>query len=747
MSESNVSFDRSRPGRLSIKSTKDICGREIYRYPRCLPWRRAANLIVRPLQAGDKKHMCGFAGILERDNQTSESALRAIAARMADTLRHRGPDDTGVWVDAAAGVGLSHRRLSILDLSPAGHQPMVSASGRHVIVFNGEIYNSLQLRCELDQVTRGSLSFRGHSDTEVMLAAFDHWGVRRAISRMNGMFAFALWDRQERILYLGRDRLGEKPLYYGWIGKTFLFGSELKALRSNPDFTAGINRHALALYMRHNCVPAPYSIYQGIFKVLPATILAVSAETPGAAASIPYWSLKEVIERGRADPFLGSEQEAVGELERLLRDAVKIRMLADVPLGAFLSGGVDSSTVVALMQAQSERPVKTFTIGSHEPDYDEAGHAKRVACHLGTDHTELYATPAEAVAVIPRLPEIYDEPFADSSQIVTFLIAELARHHVTVGLCGDGGDEVFGGYNRHIWNDRIWNSIKWAPRIARIAAAKAIRQISPHKWQALYQSLTPVLPPSLMQERFGYKLHKLAQVIPAFNPQAMYFTLASHWLEPQSVVWGAKEPETHLTRTEAWPDLPDLAERMMFLDAATYLPDDVLTKVDRATMAVSLEARVPFLDHRIVEFAGRLPLSMKVRNGRGKWILRRLLGRYVPPELTERPKTGFGIPLDRWLRGPLREWAESLLDAGRLRSEGLLNPRPIRKMWGDLLTGGYAWQYHIWDVLMFQAWCSAQQQSKCKLESALLAGPDGVSDPRTVRRSCWPSRSCLETGG
>ncbi len=665
--------------------------------------------------------MCGFAGFIDFGRGTGEQALRVTVARMANTLRHRGPDDAGVWVDAAAGVALGHRRLSILDLSPAGHQPMVSPSGRYVIVFNGEIYNCQQLRRELDQVTIGGLSFRGHSDTEVMLKAFEHWGVQRAICRMNGMFAFALWDQNERILYLGRDRLGEKPLYYGWIGKTFLFGSELKALRCHPDFTAGINRHALALYMRHNCVPAPYSIYQGIFKVLPATILAVSAETPGAAASIPYWSLKEVIERGRADPFLGSEQEAVGELERLLRDAVKIRMLADVPLGAFLSGGVDSSTVVALMQAQSERPVKTFTIGSHEPDYDEAGHAKRVACHLGTDHTELYATPAEAVAVIPRLPEIYDEPFADSSQIVTFLIAELARHHVTVGLCGDGGDEVFGGYNRHIWNDRIWNSIKWAPRIARIAAAKAIRQISPHKWQALYQSLTPVLPPSLMQERFGYKLHKLAQVIPAFNPQAMYFTLASHWLEPQSVVWGAKEPETLLTRTEAWPDLPDLAERMMFLDAATYLPDDILTKVDRATMAVSLEARVPFLDHRVVEFAWRLPKPFKVHNGQGKVILRRVLHQYVPPELTDRPKSGFGIPLDTWLRGPLRDWAESLLDETRLRNEGFLNPQPIREHWNDHLAGNCDLQYHLWDVLMFQAWYSAQGQAKKETESILAA--------------------------
>jgi len=691
--------------------------------------------------------MCGFAGILERDNQTSESALRAIAARMADTLRHRGPDDTGVWVDAAAGVGLSHRRLSILDLSPAGHQPMVSASGRHVIVFNGEIYNSLQLRCELDQVTRGSLSFRGHSDTEVMLAAFDHWGVRRAISRMNGMFAFALWDRQERVLYLGRDRLGEKPLYYGWIGRTLLFGSELKALRCHPDFRAEINRDALALYFRHNCIPAPHSIYKGIYKLPPATILAVSIDTAEAAAPVPYWSLKELVERGLANPFSGSEENAVDELDALLRDAVKIRMLADVPLGVFLSGGVDSSTVVALMQAQSNRPVRTFSIGFCEPDYNEAKHAKAVAQHLGTEHTELYVRPTEAMEVIPRLPEMYDEPFADSSQIVTFLIARLAREHVTVCLSGDGGDEVFGGYNRHIWNSRVWKSIRWVPRSVRMAAARAICRVPPYRWDALFQRLSPLLPIKVRHNQFGYKVHKIAGILPSPSPRNMYLVLASHWTEAESVVLGAKEPETLLTRDDAWPHLPGFSQLMMFLDAATYLPDDILTKVDRATMAVSLEARVPLLDPRVVEFAWRLPSSLKIRNGRGKWILRRLLGRYVPPELTERPKTGFGIPLDRWLRGPLREWAESLLDAGRLRSEGLLNPRPIRKMWGDLLTGGYAWQYHIWDVLMFQAWCSAQQQSKCKLESALLAGPDGVSDPRTVRRSCWPSRSCLETGG
>jgi asparagine synthase (glutamine-hydrolysing) len=665
--------------------------------------------------------MCGFAGILERDYRTSESALRAIAARMAGTLRHRGPDDAGVWVDAAAGIGLGHRRLSILDLSSAGHQPMLSASGRHVIVFNGEIYNSLELRRELDQVTRGSLFFRGHSDTEVMLAAFDHWGVLPGISRMNGMFAFALWDRQERILYLGRDRLGEKPLYYGWIGRTFLFGSELKALRCHPDFRAEINRDALALYFRHNCIPAPHSIYEGIYKLPPATILTVTVDTPNAAAPVPYWSLKEVVERGLASPFSESEEDAVEELEALLRDAVKIRMLADVPLGVFLSGGVDSSTVAALMQAQSERPARSFSIGSYERDCNEAKYARAVAQYLGTEHTELYVTPAEAMGVVPCLPEMYDEPFADSSQIVTFLIARLARQHVTVCLSGDGGDEVFGGYNRHVWNDLVWKSIQWVPRSVRMSAARAICRVPPYRWDGLFQRLSPLLPPHLRHNQFGHKVHKIAGILPASSPLCMYLGLVSHWTETESLVLGAHEPETLITRADACPHLPGLSQQMLFLDAATYLHDDILTKVDRATMAVSLEARVPLLDPRVVEFAWRLPSSLKIRNGRGKWILRRILARYVPPQLTERPKAGFSIPLDTWLRGPLRDWAESLLDAGRLRSEGLLNPRPIRQMWRDLLAGSHAWQHHIWDVLMFQAWCSAQHHLQRKLESAVMA--------------------------
>jgi asparagine synthase (glutamine-hydrolysing) len=659
--------------------------------------------------------MCGFAGMIDLSRQTGEPELRATVARMADTLRHRGPDDGGIWAEAAAGIALGHRRLSIVDLSPAGHQPMMSRGGRYVVVFNGEIYNHRELHHLLDR--GGSLPFRGHSDTEVMLDAFERWGVQAAVCRMNGMFAFALWDRRERVLYLGRDRLGEKPLYYGWTGKIFLFGSELKALRCHPDFTGRIDRHALALFMRHNCIPAPHSIYEGIFKLEPGTILALSAERMGAETATSYWSAKQAVESGLAHPFSGSEEEAVEELDHLLRDAVKIRMLADVPLGAFLSGGVDSSIIVALMQAQSERPVKTFTIGSYEAAYNEAVHARDVARHLGTDHTELYVTPVEAIGVIPRLPEIYDEPFADSSQVVTFLIAKLARQHVTVGLSGDGGDEVFGGYNRHVWNDRIWESIKWAPQKTRMAAANAIRKISPTKWQALFKTLSPGLPRRLRQMQFGYKLHKLAGVLPAHSPQAMYFTLCSHWAEPRAVVVGSKEPKSLLMRTDAWPLLPDFVQQMMFVDTVTYLPDDILTKVDRATMAVGLEARVPFLDHRVVEFAWRLPKHLRVHNGQGKVILRRVLHQYVPSELTDRPKSGFGIPLDTWLRGPLRDWAESLLEETRLRNEGFFNPGPIREYWGHHLAGNYDFQYHVWDVLMFEAWYASHRQARPQTES------------------------------
>lgn len=653
--------------------------------------------------------MCGLTGFFDASRQTSREELRATVMRMANTLRHRGPDDGGTWVDEEAGITMGHRRLSIIDLSPEGHQPMHSECGRYVVVFNGEIYNFLELRRKLETLGHG---FRGHSDTEVLLASVKQWGLRQAVERFVGMFAFTLWDRKEHVLYFVRDRLGIKPLYYGWMGKTFLFGSELKALRVHPDFKRKINRNALALYMRFCYIPAPYSIYEGIYKLPPGTILTLPCADPGTDPTpIPYWSAKEVAERGIAGPFTGSVDEAIAHLDTLLRNAIKLRMIADVPLGAFLSGGVDSSTVVALMQAQCGQPVKTFSIGFYEQDYNEANHAKAVAAHLGTDHTELYVTPEQAMAVIPKLPTLYDEPFSDSSQIPTFLVSELARQKVTVSLSGDGGDELFAGYNRYFWCRSIWQKIGWMPQGLRDTAAKALTMLSPQAWEAVFSKLDPILPGKIKQRTPGDKLHKLAEILAVENPEEMYHSLVSTWKKPTDVVIDASEPITMLTDRDRWADLPDFTQRMIYLDTVTYLPDDILTKVDRASMGVSLEARVPFLDHRVVEFAWRVPLSMKIRDGQGKWLLRQVLYRYVPRELIERPKAGFGVPIDRWLRKPLREWADDLLDRESLKREGYLRPEPIWKIWREHLNGERNWQYYLWGVLMFQAWLEKEKKS------------------------------------
>jgi len=536
-----------------------------------------------------------------------------------------------------------------------------------------------------------------------MLAAFEEWGIEEAVKRFIGMFAFALWDRDKHILYLVRDRLGIKPLYYGWINGAFVFGSELKALRAYPGFCQPIDRKALTLFMRYNCIPAPYSIYKGISKLLPGHIAKVCRHSKNIEFT-KYWSAQSVAKQGLMSPFEGSEDEAVEQLDRLLRDAIKCRMISDVPLGAFLSGGIDSSTVVAMMQAQSGRPVKTFSIGSVVSDYDEAQDAKAVAKYLGTDHTELYITPEQAMAVIPKLPTLYDEPFADSSQIPTFLVSELARKHVIVSLSGDGGDELFGGYNRHAWAPRIWNRIGGYPQFLRKGLSSAIGCLSPKSWDAFFQKINRLFPGRFDHRTIGYKMQKLAEVLPAGSAAEMYRILTSHWRNPSALVLGGEEP------TERWSDsgnkmlVDDFAHYMMLKDLMTYLPDDILTKVDRASMGVSLEVRVPILDHRVVEFAWRLPLSMKIRNGQGKWILRQVLHKYVPRELVERPKSGLGIPIDSWLRGPLRNWAESLLDESRLRQEGFFNPDPIRQKWAEHLSGKRNWAYHLWDVLMFQAW-------------------------------------------
>lgn len=645
--------------------------------------------------------MCGIAGIIAA-RLPEEKDCAEVARRMAERLRHRGPDDEGVWADPASGVALAHRRLSILDLSPAGHQPMASASGRYVIVFNGEIYNHLEMRQELNEV-----KWRGHSDTETLLAAIAAWGLERTLRRAVGMFAIALWDREERALYLARDRMGEKPLYYGLQGGALLFASELKALRACPGFRGEVNRQALTLLLRHNAIPAPYSIYQGIFKLLPGTVLQLSlTDVARHELSVPrpYWSLREVAEEGQRNPFTGSDVEAADELERLLQQSIAGQMISDVPLGAFLSGGIDSSSVVALMQAQSGRPVRTFTIGFRESGYNEAEHARAVAAHLGTEHTELYVSPEEAMAVIPRLPELYDEPFADSSQIPTFLLSKLTRQHVTVSLSGDGGDELFGGYNRYVWASSVWRRMRWLPRSMRVAFAGVVTVVPPAAWGRVFRALDIFLPDGWRQANPGDKLHKLAEVLPARSPEEIYSCLISHWKRPADVVKQGMEPSIMPADVARPIELLDLEHRMMYLDSVSYLPDDILVKLDRAAMGVSLETRVPFLDHRLVEFAWRLPLSMKVRDSQGKWLVRRVLDRYVPRALIERPKMGFGIPLDAWLRGPLKDWAEELLSASLLASDGFLNPGPVRERWREHLGGRRNWSYHIWDVLMFQAW-------------------------------------------
>ncbi|MEH2148917.1 asparagine synthase (glutamine-hydrolyzing) [Nostoc sp.] len=644
--------------------------------------------------------MCGIAGFWNISKRVSPEELCYIVEQMSDTLLHRGPDNGGSWVDAEIGIALGHRRLAIVDLSPEGHQPMISANGRYVIVFNGEIYNFLELKRQLESLGH---HFRGRSDTEVMLASFSQWGLYEALGRFNGMFAFALWDRQERILHLGRDRLGEKPVYYGWMGQTFLFGSELKALKVHPAFQAKINRDALAVFLRNNYVPAPYSIYEGIYKLPPGTVLTWNG-MDAHPNPVPYWSALKAAELGVNQPFTGSEIEAVTQMEALLQDAVGLRMVADVPLGAFLSGGVDSSTVVALMQAQSSQSVKTFTIGFDEDSYNEAHYAKAVAQHLGTDHTELYVTPKDALAVIPKLPTLYDEPFSDSSQIPTFLISQLAKQHVTVSLSGDGGDELFAGYKRYFWGRSTWQKIGWIPPTLRQAVARSLSSLSPQTWNRGLANFHGLLPAKLKQPTPGDKLHWIAEILAVSDAKALYTSMISHWKEREALVVNSLKPLMNYSDRQQLTQLPDFIQQMMYHDTVNYLPDDILVKVDRASMGVSLESRIPFLDHRVVELAWRIPMSMKIRNGQGKWLLRQILYKYVPQNLIERPKMGFGMPIDSWLRVPLRDWAEALLDEHRLQQQGFLNPQPIRQKWAEHLSSERDWQNYLWDVLMFQAW-------------------------------------------
>ena len=644
---------------------------------------------------------------------------------MASTIAHRGPDDGGVWTDDAAGIALGHRRLSILDLSPAGHQPMLSPSGRFVIAFNGEIYNHEALRSKLAGSGSEQVQWRGHSDTETLLACIEHWGFEETLAQSVGMFAVALWDRRERQLLLARDRFGEKPLYYGWAGGSFVFGSELKALRAFPEFDNQVSREALAQYLRFLYVPAPRSIYEDIFKLEPGCLLVIRGTAPAAPPNAPlrppashgrlqlrrWWSLSAAVEERAANQFT-DEGEALTALDDGLQQAVKLQSLADVPLGAFLSGGVDSSLIAALMQQQASVPVKTFTVGFEEAAFDESPHARAVARHLGTEHAEFFVSAAEALAVIPDLPTMYDEPFADSSQIPTHLVCRAARRQVTVALSGDAGDELFGGYNRYFWAPKIWKRLSWLPYPVRRAFGTAVGAIPAGGWDVLGATLNQLRPGTEGVARLGSKAHKLAARLDGVRGlDDLYLNLVSEWQAPTQVVRGlggaVREPGSLLADPLPGSGVDEAQLRMMYRDSVTYLPDDILCKVDRAAMAISLETRVPFLDHRVAELAWRLPLAMKIRGNEGKWALRQLLYRRVPRELIERPKAGFEMPVGQWLRGPLREWAEGLLDESRLTREGYLNPRPIRETWRQHLNGRYDWTPRLWSIVMFQAWLEA----------------------------------------
>ena len=646
--------------------------------------------------------MCGITGFYSKSKFKFDDAI----IKMNKAIYHRGPDSGSSWFSMNSGIVLGHQRLSILDLSDAGSQPMQSNSGRFILTYNGEIYNHLEIRSEL-KTNNSKIKWRGNSDTETLIEAIDFWGIETSLKKIEGMFAFGIWDQKEQSLILARDRIGEKPLYFGWQGdgdnKVFIFGSELKALKVHPQFKGFINRDVITLLLRHNYIPAPYSIYKNIFKLTPGHYLKLNKnnlEKNELPISKKYWSLTEAAINGKNNQLKQNEEEIQQDLEKLLKLSVKKQMISDVPLGAFLSGGIDSTTIVALMQSISNTPVKTFTIGFNENEYSEAEYAKKISKHLGTDHTELYVSSKDALNVIPKLPNIYDEPFSDSSQIPTFLVSKLTKQHVKVALSGDGGDELFCGYNRYLMTSKYWKIFRLMPLYIRKILASGFRSISVNKWNMISSNL-PILN---KYPNFGHKIHKGADVLELETIDKLYYFLSSHWQNPTELVIGSKEPGTLLNKFK--PGLEGLGyqEQMMALDFITYLPNDILVKVDRAAMSSSLETRIPFLNHDLIEYVWKIPHSLKFRNGQGKWILRQILNKYVPKNLTDRPKMGFGVPIDIWLRGPLRDWAENLLDKKKLDDKGYFNSKLIREKWQEHNSGKRNCQYDLWNVLMFQAW-------------------------------------------
>ena len=650
--------------------------------------------------------MCGITGYIDLDLSVCQTDSNDID-KMVHALKHRGPDDKGVWVDSSLGLAMGHTRLTIQDLSVAGHQPMKSTSGRYLIVFNGEIYNFKDIRKELDSMNPG-ISWRGHSDTEVMLAAFDTWGLELSLERFVGMFAFALWDRKERTLFLVRDRMGEKPLYYGLSGNVFLFGSELKSLAKHRSWIGEINKDAVASYLKYGYVPSPNSIYKDIFKVMPGTITTINHNELGRLKVFPsntYWSIDSAFANASEDRVPADDNLIEEELEEKLRVSLNGQMIADVPVGAFLSGGIDSTTVVSLMQSQTSQKIKTFSIGFQEAEFNEAIHARAIAEHLGTEHTELTVSYDDALALIPDLPEIWDEPFSDASQIPTYLVSKLAQQSVKVCLSGDGGDEFLGGYNRYLLGYRLWSQTENIPLFIRRILAKNLQRLPP----SVIQNISRILPEKYRYSEIDNKLYKLASVLDSKDCFDFYDRVISHWREPSNLLaYQYNVIETDRDEASQADTNENFVETLMRLDMKKYLPGNILTKVDRASMGNGLETRLPFLDHRTIEYTMRIPLELKIHHGLGKQPLRNILDKFVPRELIERPKMGFSLPVNQWLKGPLRGWAESLLDNNRLREEGFFNPDMVRNKWNNYLSGRESSHYEIWTLLMFQGWLGSQ---------------------------------------